>query len=140
MDAKELERQRIDEAMKAFLANGGRVYVAKNGESGKEEVPVEFDNKNNCFRRKDEANRKAIKKIKTLFTVDYTGAKFGKFTIIGISETRVRNLMSWDAKCECGHVMPVKSEYLHKNTLFVCQECGNKSREGGRNAKKRAQD
>jgi hypothetical protein len=39
--------------------------------------------------------------------IDLTGKTFGMLQVIGKSETRKRNVLSWDCKCECGNTITV---------------------------------
>lgn len=51
---------------------------------------------------------------------DLTGKKFGRLTVIGLSEKRVGRKTYWDVVCECGNKKTVRSDSLQTST----QSCG----------------
>ncbi len=53
--------------------------------------------------------------------IDLTGRKFGRWTVIKISDERNhRNCIVWKCECECGNVKLIKTEYLKNGESKSC--------------------
>ena len=55
--------------------------------------------------------------------ISIDGKKFGKLTVIKISEKRMNGEISWECKCECGNNVEVKRENLRKNSNCGRRQC-----------------
>lgn len=56
---------------------------------------------------------------------DLTGQKFGKLTVLKISDKKSNDRhLFWDCQCECGNIRQVKSSFLIDGSIFECQDCG----------------
>lgn len=53
--------------------------------------------------------------------LDLTGQKFYMLTVLGLSEKRVRNAITWKCKCDCGNITYVNTNQL---TSGHCKSCG----------------
>lgn len=52
--------------------------------------------------------------------VDYTGFKFGKLTVVGLSEKSTKRSLFWECKCDCGKVSHIRTTGLSRGT----KSCG----------------
>lgn len=52
--------------------------------------------------------------------VDYTGKKFGKLTVLGLSEKCNKRSLFWECQCECGKTTHVRTTGLSRGT----KSCG----------------
>lgn len=53
-------------------------------------------------------------------TIDLTNQKFGLLTVIGVSSTRLRNILSWDCVCDCGNTKIVAGADLRAGDTISC--------------------
>lgn len=60
-------------------------------------------------------------------TVDLTGQKFERLTVLKQSETKKNGKLSWDCLCECGNVVIINTSHLK-----VIKSCGCYKKETGR--------
>ena len=51
---------------------------------------------------------------------DLTGKKFGMLTALNVSQTRLRNVMSWDCICDCGNLKTVAAPDLRTGDVKSC--------------------
>lgn len=52
--------------------------------------------------------------------INLTGKQFGKLTVVQVSETRLRNVLSWDCVCECGNLKTVAGPDLRTGDTTSC--------------------
>ena len=59
--------------------------------------------------------------------IDYTGHKFGKWTVLERVFDR-KGGTYWKCQCDCGHIGVVLAANLSRNGSLQCYSCGNKTR------------
>lgn len=52
--------------------------------------------------------------------IDLTGKKFGKLLVLGTSEERIRNVLSWGCVCDCGNTKTVAGPDLRMGDVQSC--------------------
>lgn len=62
-------------------------------------------------------------------SIDLTGQKFGKWTVIDRAPNRKR-LTLWNCQCDCGEVDEVYTHSLKSGRSIRCQKCLGKSKQG----------
>lgn len=62
-------------------------------------------------------------------TIDLTNQKFGLLTVIGVSSTRLRNILSWDCVCDCGNTKIVAGADLRGGDTISCGCKKNKGKQ-----------
>lgn len=53
--------------------------------------------------------------------VDLTGKIYGRLTVLGLSDTRIRDVVTWTCKCICGNLKDVTTAILNDGG---CKSCG----------------
>lgn len=60
--------------------------------------------------------------------INLTGKKFGFLTVLGISDTRIENRVTWECQCVCGNIKLLTSNHLKRGRY---KSCGCKHRAPG---------
>ena len=60
---------------------------------------------------------------KTTKTIEQIGTKYGKLTVIGESNLRIRRRVCWKCQCECGKILDVIGTDLRTGRKTSCGEC-----------------
>jgi hypothetical protein len=52
--------------------------------------------------------------------IDLTGQRYGRLTVVSLSDVRTNNRIHWNCVCDCGSMATVRSNYLRNGSATSC--------------------